>query len=128
MIFCGWFDRRDFSMDLTDSLQSLLKLLKLKFEFAFIKYSKFDVSKILFFIFILFIVIQDFVAFTYVKNVIYMLTRASIRDYMMKKFFSVCFYTKVLRKCKLGLQKVSHVALTLTELANFLFWTIPMPQ
>ena len=47
MIFCGWFDRRDFSMDLTDSLQSLLDLLKLKIEFAFIKYSTFDVSKIL---------------------------------------------------------------------------------
>ena len=47
MIFCGWFDRRDFSMDLTDSSQSLLELLRLKFEFAFIKYSKFDVSKIL---------------------------------------------------------------------------------
>ena len=47
MILFGWFDRRDFSMDLTDSLQSLLELLKLKFEFAFIKYSKFDVSKIL---------------------------------------------------------------------------------
>ena len=47
MIFCGWFNRTDFSMDLTDSLQSLLELLKLKFEFAFIKYLKFDVSKIL---------------------------------------------------------------------------------
>ena len=34
-------------MDLKDPLQSLLKLLKLKFEFAFIKYSKSDVSKIL---------------------------------------------------------------------------------
>ena len=44
MIFCGWFDRRDFSMDLTDFLQSLLELLRLKFEFAFIKYSKVDVS------------------------------------------------------------------------------------
>ena len=51
MIFCGWFDRRDFSMDVTDSLQSLLELLRLKFEFAFIKYSKFDVSKILSFYF-----------------------------------------------------------------------------
>ena len=47
MIFCGWFDRRDFSMDLKDSLQSLLELLRPKFEFAFIKYSKFDVSRIL---------------------------------------------------------------------------------
>ena len=46
MVFCGWFDRRDFSMDLTDSSQSLLEQLRLKFEFAFIKYSKFDVSKI----------------------------------------------------------------------------------
>ena len=46
MIFCGWFDRRDFSMDLTDSLQSLLKVLKLRFEFVFIKYLKIDVSKI----------------------------------------------------------------------------------
>ena len=44
MIFRGWFDRRDFSMDLTDFLQSLLELLRLKFEFAFIKYSKVDVS------------------------------------------------------------------------------------
>ena len=51
MIFCGWFDRRDFSMDLTGSLQSLLELLKLKFEFSFIKYSKFDVSKIISFCF-----------------------------------------------------------------------------
>ena len=34
-------------MDLTDSLQSLFDLLKLKIEFAFIKYSKFDMSKIL---------------------------------------------------------------------------------
>ena len=47
MIFCGWFDRGDFSMDLANSLQSLLELLKFKSEFAFIKYSKFDVSKIL---------------------------------------------------------------------------------
>ena len=51
MIFCRWFDRRDFSMDLTGSLQSLLELLKLKFEFSFIKYSKFDVSKIISFCF-----------------------------------------------------------------------------
>ena len=39
------------SMDVTVSLQSLLELLRLKFEFAFIKYSKFDVSKILSFCF-----------------------------------------------------------------------------
>ena len=32
-------------MDLIDSLESLLGLVKLKFEFAFIKYSKFVVSK-----------------------------------------------------------------------------------
>ena len=51
MIFCGWFDRRDFSMDLKDSLQSLLELLRPKFEFAFIKYLKFDVSRILSFCF-----------------------------------------------------------------------------
>ena len=54
MIFCGWFDRRDFSMDLTGSLQSLLELLKLKFEFSFIKYSKFDVSKIIHFVSVLY--------------------------------------------------------------------------
>ena len=49
MISYGWFDRRDFGMDAMDSLQSLLELLlRLKFEFAFIKYSKFDVSKISF--------------------------------------------------------------------------------
>ena len=51
MIFCGWFDRRDFSTDVTDYLQSLLELLRLKFEIVFIKYSKFDVSKILSFCF-----------------------------------------------------------------------------
>ena len=45
MIFCGRFHRRAFSMDLKGSLQSLLELPK--FEFAFIKYSKFDVSRIL---------------------------------------------------------------------------------
>ena len=46
MIFCGWFDGRDLSMVLTDYLQSL-GLLRLKFEFSFINYSKFDFSKIL---------------------------------------------------------------------------------
>ena len=46
MIFCGRFDWRDLSMVLTDSLQSL-ELLSLKFEFSFINYSKFDLSKIL---------------------------------------------------------------------------------
>ena len=51
MIFCGWFYRRGFSMDVMDSLQSLLELLRLKFEFAFMKYSKFNVSKILSFCF-----------------------------------------------------------------------------
>ena len=47
MIFCGWFDRKDLSMDFKDSLPSLLELLKLKFEFTFIKNSKFDVRKML---------------------------------------------------------------------------------
>ena len=47
MIFCGWFDRKDLSMDFKDSLSSLLELLKLKFEFTFIKNSKFDVRKML---------------------------------------------------------------------------------
>ena len=46
-IFCGWFDQRNFSMDLTDSLQSLLELLRLKFQFAFIECLKLDVSKML---------------------------------------------------------------------------------
>ena len=46
VMFFGWFDRRDFSLNFTDFLQSLLELLRRKFEFAFIKYSKFDVSKI----------------------------------------------------------------------------------
>ena len=46
-IFCRWFDRRNFSTDLTDSLQSLLELLRLTFQFAFIKYSKLEVSKML---------------------------------------------------------------------------------
>ena len=44
MIFFGWFDRRDFNMDITDPIESLLELLKLKFEFAFIKYSKYDIN------------------------------------------------------------------------------------
>ena len=46
MIFCGWFDRRDFSMDLKDASQSSLELLKLKFEFVFIRdsnYQRFEV-------------------------------------------------------------------------------------
>ena len=43
MIFFGSFDPRNFSMDYTDSLKSLLELLKFKFEFTFIKYLKFDV-------------------------------------------------------------------------------------
>lgn len=47
MIFVGWFDQRNFSMDLTDSLQSLLELLNVKFEFAFITNLKFDENKIL---------------------------------------------------------------------------------
>ena len=42
MNFSRWFDRGDFSVDLTDSLKSLLELLKLKFELAFIKYSNFE--------------------------------------------------------------------------------------
>ena len=33
-------------MNFSDFLQSLLELLRRKFEFAFIKYSKFDVSKV----------------------------------------------------------------------------------
>ena len=53
MIFFGWFDRRDFNMDITDSIESLLELLKLKFEFAFIKYSKYDISKILYYYFVI---------------------------------------------------------------------------
>ena len=47
MIICGWFDGRDFSMDLTDSLKSLLELIRRKFKFLVIKCSKVDVSKIL---------------------------------------------------------------------------------
>ena len=47
MRFCGWFDQRDFIMDLAYSFRPLLELLRLKFEFEFMKYFKFDVSKIL---------------------------------------------------------------------------------